>query len=54
MKFRHLALGAALLSAMPAYAHEPKASHGGRVAEAGPYHVELVAKDIAIEVFLLG
>ena len=54
MKFRHLALGAALLAAMPAYAHEPKASHGGRVAEAGPYHVELVAKDNAIEVFLLG
>ena len=54
MTFRYLALGIALLAAVPAYAHEPKASHGGRVADAGPYHVELVAKDTAIEVFLLG
>jgi hypothetical protein len=53
MKFRYLTLGIALLAALPAYAHEPKASHGGRVAEAGPYHVELVAKDTAIEVFLI-
>jgi hypothetical protein len=54
MKFRYLALGIALLAGLPAYAHEPKASHGGRVADAGPYHVELVAKDTAIEVFLIG
>jgi hypothetical protein len=54
MKLRYLALGIALLVGLPAYAHEPKASHGGRVAEAGPYHVELVAKDTAIEVFLTG
>jgi hypothetical protein len=54
MKFRYLTLGIALLAALPAYAHEPKAAHGGRVAEAGPYHVELVAKDTAIEVFLIG
>jgi hypothetical protein len=54
MKFRYLALGIALLAGLPAYAHEPKASHGGRVADAGTYHVELVAKDTAIEVFLIG
>ena len=54
MKFRYLTLGIALLAALPAYAHEPKASHGGRLADAGPYHVELVAKDTAIEVFLIG
>ena len=55
MKFRYLTLAIALLVALPAaYAHEPKASHGGRVTEAGPYHVELVAKDTAIEVFLIG
>ncbi|MEH2525410.1 MULTISPECIES: hypothetical protein [unclassified Bradyrhizobium] len=54
MKFRYLALGIALLAGLPAYAHEPKASHGGRVADAGPYHVELVAKDTAIEIFLIG
>lgn len=54
MKFRYLTLGIALLAGMPAYAHEPKASHGGRLADAGPYHVELVAKDTTIEVFLIG
>jgi hypothetical protein len=54
MKFRYLTLGIALLAGLPAYAHEPKASHGGRLADAGPYHVELVAKDTAIEVFLIG
>ena len=54
MKFGYLTLGVALLAALPAYAHEPKASHGGRLADAGPYHVELVAKDTAIEVFLIG
>ena len=54
MKFGYLTLGIALLAALPAYAHEPKASHGGRLADAGPYHVELVAKDTAIEIFLIG
>jgi hypothetical protein len=54
MKCRYFILGIALLAGLPAYAHEPKASHGGRLAAAGPYHVELVAKDTAIEVFLIG
>ena len=54
MKFRYLALGIALLAALPANAHEPKASHGGRIADAGPYHVELVARDKAVEIFLIG
>jgi hypothetical protein len=54
MKFRYLTLGAALLAAPPAYAHEPKSAHGGRVTDAGAYHAELVVKDSAIEVFLTG
>src|SRR5207244_501871 len=41
VKFRYLTLGVALLAGLPAYAHEPKSTHGGRVAEAGPYHMEL-------------
>jgi hypothetical protein len=53
MKFGYLTLGAALLATLPAYAHEPKAAHGGRLADAGPYHVELIAKDTAIEIFLI-
>jgi len=54
MKLRYLALGITLLAALPAYAHEAKSLHGGRLADAGPYHVELVAKDKAIEVFIIG
>ena len=54
MKFRYLAIAIAMLAALPAFAHNPKSSHGGRIALAGPYHVELVAKDKAIEIFLRG
>ena len=54
MKFRYLTLGVALLAALPAYAHDAKSLHGGRLADAGPYHVELVAKGTTIEVFIVG
>jgi hypothetical protein len=54
MKFRYLTLGVALMAGLPAYAHEAKGSHGGRIADAGPYHAELVAKDKVIEIFLTG
>ena len=54
MKFGYLTFGVALLAALPAYAHEAKSLHGGRLVEAGPYHVELFTKDTAIEIFLIG
>jgi hypothetical protein len=54
MKLSYLTLAAALLVGLPAHAHDKKGSHGGRIADAGPYHAELVAKDKAIEVFLTG
>jgi hypothetical protein len=54
MKFGFLTLGVALLAALPAHAHEAKSLHGGRLVDAGPYHVELVTKDTAIEIFLSG
>ena len=54
MKLGYLTLGVALLAALPAYAHDAKSLHGGRLVDAGPYHVELVAKDTAIEIFLIG
>lgn len=47
----HLALCAILLAAVPAGAHSAKhtdpvkALHGGQSLAAGPYHLELVAKD---------
>ena len=54
MKLRYLTLGAILLTALPAYAHGPKSSHGGRMSDAGAYHAELVVKDSTVEVFLIG
>ena len=53
MPLRYFAFGLALLAALPACAHETKGLHGGRHADAGPYHAELVVKDKAIEVFLM-
>ena len=54
MKLGYLTLGVALLAALPAYAHDAKSQHGGRLVDAGPYHVELVTKNTAIEIFLIG
>ena len=54
MKLTHLAFAVALLAALPAYAHDAKSLHGGRLADAGPYHVELVAKEKAVDVFIVG
>jgi hypothetical protein len=54
MKLRYLALVVALLAGLPAHAHEPKGSHGGRVGDAGGYHAELVVQDKTVEVFLIG
>jgi hypothetical protein len=54
MTFKQLVLGAAFLATLPAHAHEAKSLHGGRLADAGPYHVELVAREKAIEIFIIG
>lgn len=54
MKLRYLTIAVVLLAGLPADAHNPKSSHGGRIVSAGLYHVELVAKDKAIEIFLKG
>jgi hypothetical protein len=53
MKLKILLAVSALIVALPVFAHEvAKGPHGGRVAEAGDYHVELVAAESLIEVFL--
>ena len=54
MKSGILVLAVALLAGLPADAHGPKSQHGGRIVNAGSYHAELVAKERAIEIFLLG
>lgn len=52
MKLPILATLGMLLIAAPALAHDAKGRNGGRVADAGDHHVELVAKGSAVEVFL--
>ena len=50
---RILVITALLLTVLPTAAHEvSKGPHGGRVVEAGAYHVELVVKVRAVDVFL--
>ena len=37
---------------MPALAHEAKGPNGGRVADAGPYHVEMVIRGSQLDLFV--
>lgn len=53
MRLPTLTLAATLLAAIPALAHEAAGRNGGRITDAGKYHVELVAKDKTVEVYLL-
>ncbi|KMO38815.1 hypothetical protein [Methylobacterium aquaticum] len=41
-----------LLAAAPVCAHETAGKNGGRVADAGKFHVELVAKGETVDVFV--
>lgn len=52
MILKRLTVAAALLAAPGAYAHETIGRHGGRVADAGSFHVELVTRDDTVEVFV--
>lgn len=35
-----------------AWAHEAKGKHGGRITDAGSYHVEMVVKSDSVDVFV--
>ena len=52
---RTIILGAlaACIAGGPAFAHDPKPQHGGKIVVAGNYHVEMVAKDRQIHIYLL-
>lgn len=52
MYAKYLLIGAVIASAGAAWAHDGKGPHGGRIADAEPYHVELVVKSDSIEVFI--
>jgi hypothetical protein len=42
----------AALLATPAWAHETTGQHGGSVVDAGSYHIELVANDTAVNLYV--
>lgn len=42
-----------LMTVAPALAHDANGHNGGRVVDAGNYHVELVAKGEQVEVYLI-
>jgi hypothetical protein len=52
MYLKALILASILGLALPALAHDRKGPNGGRVADAGRYHVELVAKDTVLDLFV--
>ncbi|KQO80510.1 hypothetical protein ASF36_09865 [Methylobacterium sp. Leaf90] len=47
------ALIGSLLLTVPVCAHEAAGKNGGRMTDAGAYHVELVAKDKTVDVYVL-
>ena len=52
MYCKSLIVAAVLALSLPAVAHEAKGPHGGRIADAGPYHVELVSKGNQLDLFV--
>jgi hypothetical protein len=47
------ALAAAIITSIPAFAHEPrKGPNGGELVDAGSYHIEVIGKGTAIEVLV--
>jgi len=51
-RLKFIVLAAALLGAAPVAAHDVKGPHGGRVVDAGNYHLELVVGGADIAVFV--
>jgi hypothetical protein len=52
MDAKCLLIGALLIGPGSAWAHEAKGTHGGRIADAGSYHVEIVVKSDVVDVFV--
>jgi hypothetical protein len=52
MYARWLLTAALLAAAGSAWAHDVKARNGGRITDAGAYHVEMVVKSDTVDVFI--
>lgn len=49
---KYLLIGALLTWSGSAWAHDARGTHGGRITEAGSYHVEMVVKSDVVDVFI--
>ncbi len=52
MYTKYMLIGALLVSAGSAWAHDSRGPHGGRITDAGSYHVEMVVKSDVVDVFI--
>ena len=52
MHAKCLLIGVLLIWPGSGWAHDAKGPHGGRITDAGPYHVELVVKSAVVDVFI--
>jgi hypothetical protein len=52
MYARWLLIGALLTPAGSAWTHDAPGKHGGRIADAGSYHVEMVVKSDLVDVYI--
>ena len=52
MRLADVTLVSALLVPLAASAHDTKGVNGGRVSDAGAYHVELVLREASVDVFV--
>lgn len=52
MYARWLLIAALLAAAGSAWAHDTKGKNGGRITDAGAYHVEMVVKSDTVDVFI--
>jgi hypothetical protein len=52
VRARYLVIGALLIWSGSASAHDAKGTHGGRITDAGSYHVEMVVRSDGIDVFV--
>jgi hypothetical protein len=52
MYAKRLLIGALLIWSGSAWAHDAKGTNGGRITDAGSYHVEMVVKSDIVDVFV--
>jgi hypothetical protein len=52
MYAKFLLIGALLTATGSVWAHDVKARNGGRITDAGAYHVEMVVKSDTVDVFI--